>query len=88
MRGEKQLLQIGIHRLGYVKAHTADTYSATKFSTCQPVGTATKDLGHAPPKIAGHEAVDDWIQGAVRVSQEQAIGEGVRGRCAFPCEQF
>lgn len=49
---------------------------------------ATQDSRDAATKIARHKAVDHGVQGAVRVSQEQAVRERVRYRSPFFCEQF
>lgn len=64
------------------------THFAARFTACQTVRAATQDARDAAAEIAGHEAVDDGIQGAVRVSQEQAIRQCVRYRSPFFCEQF
>lgn len=49
---------------------------------------AAQDLGDAATKIPRHEAVDHGIQGAVRVSQEQAVRERLCYRPPFFCEQL
>lgn len=60
----------------------------TMFSMSERAWSASQDLGDASPKITGHEAIDHRIQSAVRVSQEEAIGQGIRDRYALTCEQF
>jgi len=69
------------------RAYWRGTHVATGFTTCQAVRSATQDPRHAATKIARHETVDHGVQGAVRVSQKQAIRERVRYRSPF-CEQF
>lgn len=50
--------------------------------------SATQNLRNTATKIARHEAVDDGIQGAICVSQEQGVRESVRYPPPFFCEQF
>jgi hypothetical protein len=69
------------------RAYWRGTHVAARFTARQAVRSATQDSRHAATKIARHEAVDHRVQGAVRVSQKQAIRERVRYRFPF-CEQF
>lgn len=63
------------------------THSATWSPTYQPVRAVTENFQDAPSEIAGHKAIDRRIQCAVRVSEKQAIGEGIHRRFSL-CEQF
>lgn len=87
-RGKRSSLGLLYMHSIHTRTRTVGTYSVTWLPVYQAARAAAKDLNDAASKRASHEAVDDRIQGAIRVSQEQAIGKGVGGSFSFPCEQF
>ena len=68
-----------------VARNRVNTYFAMRLAPREAICAPAQNLGDATPKVTRHEAVDDGVEGAVRVPKKKTVGQHVREKPTLVC---